>query len=278
MSSVQNQPVTQTKNDTKPAVVLSPDEQIIAELRAEVSQLKRQLAWFQREVFGQKSERREGDGNPLQLSLGDQFNPQQNDTDTQETENITYERKKKTNKKNFGDSVNDSGLRFTDDVEVKEIRLDVPELMGDNASDYVIISENVTCRLAARPSSYVVLKYIQPVVKFIGQTTEPQTPDTKGQNAHNHNGLSPAQLFSPTMPSSVIEKSYADVSFIAAAMVDKWGYHLPFHRQQQCLQQNGIMLCSGYLVQLMQRVVPLLKPIYQALLDSYLAEQGVGNG
>ncbi len=241
---------------------LSRDKQKIQSLETEVEQLRRQLAWFKREIFGQTSERREGDGNPKQLCLGEPFITCPSESSSQKSIEVNYTRKK-SNKKNINNAVNDRGLRFTDDVEVQEIRLTVPELAGENAHQYKIISENITCRLASRPSSYVVLKYIQPVVKFIGERPiihpDPSTLDQMS--------VQPL-LFSPAMPSSVIEKSYADVSFIANAIIDKWVYHLPFHRQQQCLQQNGITLCSGYLVQLMQRVIPLLKPIYLALLDS----------
>ncbi len=311
MNSSQKQSSSATK---KTALSLDSSEQIIQSLQAQVEQLKRQLAWFQREVFGQTSERREGDGNPLQLSLGGELDQLPQHQVKPETQKITYERAK--NKKNkLDDSINDSGLRFNADVEVKEIYLDVPELSGENAQDYEIVSEKVVCRLAARPTSYVVLKYIQPVIKFIGvdpkvgetdasvlidtlaeeaasalnskpQNTSPQMMVDNPPNslkpipevflAMNQRDVDPPgrlhkpQLFSPPMPRGVIEKSYADVSFIAIAMIDKWVYHLPFHRQQQRLQQNGITLCSGYLVQLIQRVIPLLKPIYEALFISVI--------
>ena len=196
--------------------------------------------------------------------MGEQFDASSVDQLSQDTVDVNYTRVK-NNKKKFNNTVNDSGLRFTDDIEIKELHIAVPELAGENAHEYEIIGENTTCRLAARPSSYVVLKYIQPIVKFIGKSTVNHS-DLLTQD----HPVSQPMLFSPAMPPSVIEKSYADVSFIANAMIDKWVYHLPFHRQQQCLAQNGITLCSGYLVQLMPRVIPLLKPIYIALLDSIL--------
>jgi hypothetical protein len=61
--------------------------------------------------------------------------------------------------------VNDKGLRFDETVPVKEIRMSAPELQGDDKDQYVMIDEKVTCRLAQRPASYVILKYIQPVIK-----------------------------------------------------------------------------------------------------------------
>ncbi|WP_041603794.1 hypothetical protein [Thioflavicoccus mobilis] len=42
-----------------------------AELLARIDQLEQQLAWFQRQIFGEKSERRHGEPPPEQMSLGE---------------------------------------------------------------------------------------------------------------------------------------------------------------------------------------------------------------
>lgn len=55
----------------------------------------------------------------------------------------------------------EAGLRFDDSVPVVTITLPVPA----SAGDHDIIGEDVTHRLAQRPGSYVVLKYVRPVVK-----------------------------------------------------------------------------------------------------------------
>ncbi|MBK1733316.1 IS66 family transposase, partial [Thiococcus pfennigii] len=39
-----------------------------AELLARIAQLEQQLAWFQRQIFGEKSERRHGEPPPEQMS------------------------------------------------------------------------------------------------------------------------------------------------------------------------------------------------------------------
>jgi hypothetical protein len=88
----------------------------------QVQQLQSQLDWFKQQVFGQKSERHVED-NPEQLSLLGGKSPQ---LPPQETEDITYKRKK--TRKNHDDSVNDKGLRFDKTVPVKEIRMAAPEL------------------------------------------------------------------------------------------------------------------------------------------------------
>ena len=59
------------------------------------------------------------------------------------------------------------------------------------------------------PGSYVILKYVRPVIK---------RRDTQA-------------LSCPAAPSGVLEGSRADVSFIAGLLVDKLCYHLPLYRQ-----------------------------------------------
>lgn len=67
------------------------------------------------------------------------------------------------------------------------------------------VSKKVSYRLAQRAGSYVVLKYVRPVVK---------RRDTQ-------------QIHCAPGPRSVIEGSRADVSFIAGLLVDKFAWHLP---------------------------------------------------
>ena len=132
------------------------------QLTQQVQQLQSQLDWFKQQVFGQKSERLDVLAQQ-QLSL---LNNQSKEKTKPVTETVTYTRKK--GPKQRGDAVNDSGLRFDESVPVKEIRINAPELSGEDKEKYIVIDEKVVCRLAQRPASYVVLKYIQPVVKRQG--------------------------------------------------------------------------------------------------------------
>jgi hypothetical protein len=68
----------------------------------------------------------------------------------------------------------------------------------------------------------------------------------------------------------VIEKSVADVSFLAGLLVDKFLYHLPLYRQHQRLQDGGIHLARATLTNLVHQSAALLEPIYEAQLRSIL--------
>ncbi len=114
-----------------------------------------------------------------------------------------------------------------------------------------MIDEKITCRLAQRPASYVVLKYIQPVVKHKGS----------------------GEIITHGAPTGLFDKSLADVSFIAGMLIDKFLYHQPLYRQHQKLTLNGITLARSTLTNLTQRSIELLIPIFDAQWDSAIASR-----
>ena len=107
----------------------------------------------------------------------------------------------------------------------------------------------MTERLAQRPGSYVVLRYVRPVAK-----------------------LKETGTFScPPAPAGVLEKSLADVSLLVGLLIDKFLYHLPLYRQHQRMLAFGIRLDRSTLTQWVHRVAALLEPIYDVQWASVLA-------
>ncbi|MEW5755396.1 MAG: transposase, partial [Pseudomonadota bacterium] len=188
----------------------------VAALREENAQLKRQLAWFERQLFGQKSEKRPVD-NPYQCSLLGEAPPETPAEGEQTT--VTYQRGKAP-KHRAQDCVTDSGLRFTTEVPLEVVEQRVPELLGPEADQFEVIGIKSTFRLAQRPASYVVLRYDRPVIKR--KDSEQPLPSLA--------------------PANVLDKSLADVSLLVGLLVDKFQYHLPLYRQHQRLAEAGITL------------------------------------
>lgn len=215
----------------------------VDQLREEVEVLKHQLDWFRRQLFGEKSEKRMLIDNPNQGSL---FGAQDTGLETEPKQTISYQRGKA--KKDRGNSVNDSGLRFDDSVPVEQLRIEPAELHGPDADQYEIIGEKVTHRLAQHPASYVVLAYTEVIIKR--KTTQ--------------------QIIPATTASSVFDKSIVDVSFLAGMLVDKFTYHCPLYRQHQKLQQSGLKLSRSSLTNWTSRSIALLEPIYDAQLENIL--------
>ena len=71
----------------------------------------------------------------------------------------------------------------------------------------------------------------------------------------------------------MLERSAADVSFLAAMLVDKFCWHLPLYRQHQRLLDAGITLSRSTLVYWASRAIDLLAPITDAQSAHVLASQ-----
>jgi hypothetical protein len=78
------------------------------------------------------------------------------------------------------------------------------------------------------------------------------------------------EISCPPAPASVLERSFADVSFLTGLLIDKFLYHLPLYRQHQRLRDAGIEVSRAWLTQLVHRTAALLEPIYQAQRASIL--------
>jgi len=228
--------------DPKSVAALLASHQQLTEsnqsLSERVDKLTRQLEWFKRQLFGSKSERRAVDPDGRQLSLGEWVQPGAPGTEIKVAEHRRRSRPRE-------ESVDEGGLRFDDTVPVEEIRIPHPPL----DADHEIVSEKATYRLAQKPASYVLLKYIRLVVKR-------KTDGT---------------LFSSPAPAAVLGKSVADVSLLACMLIDKFVYHLPLYRQHQRMAAAGIHLARSTLTGWAHRTGDLLVPIYEAQLASVLA-------
>jgi transposase len=217
-------------------------------LASTVQSLQHQLEWFQRQMFGTKSERlRVFDAQ--QLALGEVLAPPQDTAPAKELVVAAH-----TRREHRRDTVGEAeSIPFFDEsrVPVETIQLTPPELHGVPADQLEVIGEKVSYRLAQRPGSYVVLKYVRPVVK---------RRDTQ-------------IIATAPAPQGVLEGSRADVSFVAGLLVDKFAYHLPLYRQHQRLVDSGIQVSRPWLTQLAQQAIGLIEPIYDAQFDSIRASR-----
>lgn len=232
------------------AATLRPDE--IVTLLVQNADLKRQVEWFKRQLFGRKSERRLREPDPQQLSFSGLLTPPVTAADHPPPPTETVKAYQRRVRFAAGDDTGeDKELRFDDSVPIQEIVLPNPEVANLPPDAYAVIGEKITYRLAQRPGAYVILKYSRAVVK---------RKDTE-------------LLTCPPAPPAVFEKSFADVSVIVGLLIDKFAYHLPLYRQHQRLGHAGIHLSRGTLTQWVQRAAELLEPIYHALLSSILQSQ-----
>jgi transposase len=205
------------------------------ELQDQNADLKRQVEWFKRQLFGRRSERRLRDPDPQQLALSGMLTTPVPAADQPPPPSETVNAYQRRVRLTGADLPEERELRFDSSVPVQEILLTHPEVADLPPEAYDVIGEKVTYRLGQRPGAYVILKYLRPVIK---------RKDTEG-------------LSCPPAPSAVFEKGLADGSLLAGILIDKFTYHLPLYRQHHRLLQAGMRLSRGTLTQGVQRTAEL---------------------
>jgi transposase len=208
-----------------------------------IETLEQRLAWFERQVFGSKSERLSVLENAQQLPLAAMSSVESLTAAKRRT--VSEHTRRVQQKDEIGEA---DSVPFFDEtrVPVETITVPNPHTQGLSPDQYEVISEKVTYRLAQRPGSYVMLKYVREVIK-LKQTQA---------------------IHCPPAPVGVLEGSRADVSYLAGLLLEKFTYHAPLYRQHQRLQDNGIRVTRPWLTQLTQQSIGLLEPVYAAQLDS----------
>ena len=227
---------------------IAAQEGQIAGLAARIAALTAQIAQLQRDLYGSRSERCKegGDGS------GSDDGADGKDGRRGGRPGRGKER---------GDAVNDTGLRFNGQVRsqsgatdrlvrgpVIDITVTPPAIEGLSEDDYEVVSERVHCRLAAIECRHVVIRYRHVKVKIR------ETGALVGAPARE----------------SVFKNSCADVSFVAALLIDKFLWHLPLYRQHRMLAAAGITVNRGSLSLWANRAIALLKPIHDAQWRSVL--------
>jgi transposase len=241
--------------DAAAVAALGPSQiaQLLQSQAAQIEELKRQIEWFKRQIFGNKRERFVHQVDAQQMHLGQLLGDLAHPGDQSETTQIVPAHKRRRTVSDFSDEGADGPATFFDEakVPVQVIEVPNPEAQGLAPEQYEVIGEKVSHRLAQRPGSFVVLKYVRPVIK----RRDTQT------------------LHCPSAPLGVIEGSRADVSFISGVLLDKFRWHLPLYRQHQRLQEAGFKTSRPWLTQLVQQAAQLLEPIYTAQLESIRASR-----
>ena len=220
-------------------VSLLQSHQILTE---KISHLEQQLSWFKSQIFGQKSEKRLPDFDSRQIALGEFL-----DGETTPPEKQTIAQHTRTKSTSKGQDEEESSLELSDpSLPLREVIILPPEVEGLSESEYEIISKRESLRLVQHPGTYEVVKVVRPVCKLKNEIVAAALP-------------------------GVFERSYADVSFAAGMMIDKFLYHLPLFRIHQRLTACQINLSRYRLTDWMHRLGDLLEPIAKAQKRSVLS-------
>jgi len=114
-----------------------------------------------------------------------------------------------------------------------------------------------TRRLAQRPGRYryVVLEHRRPVLRHKPTQT----------------------LVSAPAPAGIFDRSFADVSLLAGMLIDKFIHHLSLHRRHHRMTMSGITISRRTSTLLVKNTIERLRPIYNALLESILANPSMSS-
>ena len=228
---------------------LSKKDNQIATLENKVISLEEKLLWFRRREFGKKSEKfLADDPNQLKLDLfPDELTPsQKRDIEKEAAKEEDYlsktiKVKKRENRKEIS----------SENLRVEEVVIE-PE--GINIEDYVRIGEEITSELV----------YISAEV-IIRRTNRPKYARKDQSGIDDKKSIAIALL-----PKAPIHKCMADSSLLTEIFIQKYLYHIPFHRQILRFRELGVNISSSTIGDWFSCTCELLKPLYDKLKEQVL--------
>lgn len=210
----------------------------LQERDAEILHLKEQNTWLLRQIFGKKSERIV-DANQEQLKFDAFEAASQPKAETQTIP--AHERKTRT-------STGEDAIKLPDDLPVETTVIDIPEeekVCKETGVPLQKIGEEVSHKLAHRPSSYFLKRIVRPKYACPKQ-------EEKGV------------IIAP-MPDSLLPKCRADESLLADIITRKFVDHNPLYRIAEAFARDHIVISRRLLSQWVIAVGIALKPLYHAM-------------
>jgi len=217
-------------------------------LRNENAYLKEQLAWFQRQLFGKRSEKTIANLDEEQL-IFEGFDLLES-TNKEETQTVPAHTRRKP-KRDGKDKIT-----LPPDLPVERTVLDLPEkekFCPETGEPLVKIGEEVTHKLAYKPGSYYLKEIVRPKYAL---------PEGKG-------------IITSELPESFIDKCRVDESFLAHLLTQKYANHLPLYRISEILARQGIRISRQLLSQWVLRVGEGLRPLYNEMRKRILESGNV---
>ena len=238
-----------TKTNEEQGRQLSEQNNLIAGLTAELKKMSAQIAWFQRQMFGRKSEKKLSIYPQPRLFDVAELDAAQESSEITETEDVkvtkeetvTYTRRKGTSK----------ARETWENLPVLETRTIEPE--GVDLTRYRRIGEETTCLMGFEPWKYYRIAVVRPKYGLI----DPTEPVERGKGV----------LIAP-LPKFPIYKGVPDASLLAEIELQKYEYHMPFYRQIKQMAHLGMKgLKEATMVGWHKRTMELLKPLYNLMVS-----------
>ena len=250
VSTLESEVVKLESNITNLESNITTLETDVTKLESHISKLEYELTWLRKKLFGKMSERFiNSDPDSRQLDI---FGEQLSDNEREELERAATQEqglitrtvtanKPRTPRKD----ISFEGLR------VEETTIE-PE--GINFEEYVCIGAEETNRLAYKPAEFFVKRTIRKKYALKNQLTELEDEREKR----------PSVVIAP-LPDSPIHKCMADTTLLTEIIIQKYLYHLPFHRQIARFGDLGVRISSSTVGDWFSQSCELLRPLYDHL-------------
>lgn len=231
--------------------IIQEKDQQIALLEDEVVALKERLAWFERQLFGQKRERFiPSDPAQLEMDLG----AAEGEAPAPEVEQISYQRqKKKPRPKPTG--------RQPWPADLPRLVIELyPEV--DDLDHYHLIGHEITEELEYQPERLYVRQFRRPkLMRKQPVMAQDETPEP--------------QFVVAQAPQRPLPKLSVGTRMLAQIICDKFLDHLPLYRQIKRFERHGVKLpkatVSGWIMTVCELLAPLFEVQRQWVLSrSYL--------
>jgi transposase len=231
-------------------------EAVVAQKDQQIHKLTDQLAWFRHKFFGSSSEKHIAE-DPNQRKIDwdglDVLPEEKQAIKDAEKELIQYERSKPDKEKSK------AVRQPLPDHLRREVEVIEPEGVQDN---WVRIGEEVTEILEHKPGEIYVRRIERP--KYVVKQSEEENSIAK----QDHEASPAVRIASiPLLP---LPRSNAGPSLLAELMMNKYFYHLPFHRQIAMLKMVGVRLPASTVNGWFQGGSDLLRALYHRLKEMVL--------
>lgn len=218
--------------------------------RNEINNLKEQVEWFKRNLFGKRSEKIISTTNEEQLEFEGFDKIQKAENNESKTIPEHQRRKPKRNGQNK--------ITFPADLPVETTVLDISEeqkVCPETGKPLVKIGEEITYKLANKPGSFFIKAIVRP------KYSSPKNPELG--------------VITASLPDFLLQRCQADESLLADILVKKFGDHLPLYRQSEILSRSKIHISRQVLSSWVIRAGIALLPLYESMKSSILKSDNV---
>lgn len=216
---------------------------LVDSLNNELSFSKERIQWFERQLFGQKSEKF------IDLSAKNSLyfpgmNPSKEELSSKQEEPPLKKRRKRKPKNDYS-----NGLVIPEGLPVEQTILDLQEedkFCPETGEQMVKIGEEITRQLGYRAGSYFVKETIRP--KYAIPSREE------------------SGIFIHENPEGIIPRSKADESLLAEIITRKFADHQPLYRVSEIFSRDNVQITRQLLSTWIIRLGFTLMPLYDLML------------